>query len=105
MRTRGMDLWRLLDNGENILISKYEITLATPLAEWAELYLYDEPETNIISENGSVSVEPTLELNLDLCWGNPEEVADVDCPESGCMYFSATRRNIGQSELEDMLNR
>lgn len=100
-----MDLWQLLDNGESILISKNDITLATRLAEWAEVYLYDEPETNIISETGSVSVEPTLELNLDLCWGNPEEVADVDRPESACMWFSATRRNIGQSELEDIWTR
>lgn len=100
--TEGMDLWRSVppdDEWETIQLE--QILVSAPMCEWAEVCLWDHPETTIVSaETGERWVEPTLELNLQLCWGISENDPYTMFPESE--WFHATRRKPEQSELEDI---
>lgn len=101
--TEGMELWKTVDDDIPIILE--EILLSAPLTEWAEVHLWDHPETNIIClETGERWVEARLELKLNLCWGIPENVAYVGHSESGSEWFDATPRNLKYSELEQILN-
>ncbi len=109
--TEGMNLWMSVPSDDErdekcVPINLEEILVSAPLAEWAEVHLWEYPETNIVNvETNERWTEPTFELNLELAWGIPENVPYAGHPESGSAWFSATRQKLGVSKLNDIFNK
>lgn len=102
--TEGMDLWKSTGNDQSVPITLEQILPAALLAEWAEISLWDSP-ISVVDEEGEKWVEARLDLNLQLCWGIPDNVAYSGYPESGSEWFYATPRTLNQSELENLFTK